>query len=519
MTFEIVDHTMLPPPIFTSLAPSKDALPTATYYLADVNEAQREVYDEHCMERYMTRSPYHYSSVDELDARERLGGDVWRPRTLHALSGGGAFVGLDGLVAQPPPPTAAAAAAGVATTAASDSSAAPLGRLYTVETLPGFNGLGRLMLALERLGLATISPDGRHATLRPADLTAHAFAATYRATSASMPEERGIENVHAFTYSKTFAAAGSSRSTAVGDGGDAKDGREAAAAATSTAGSSGPGLSAHRCLFVLEQFWTVNYWHWTTLALPKALLFAEHMAVARQGCQLLAYKFPWTSQLLRMVLGEELYASSVVFYRPTTLYYACRVLLPSPSALDAANGDDLRALRNAVLPHAAAAAASAAAKAAIGTRTPLVLLDVRSESGSSVHGAGRTLTNLPELLDALHLAFGAREQQAEQVVLFDHRGLSVAEQAALYARAAVVIGVHGAGFANALWAPSGAHIVEIVPIDVHLDFQCGLTPFWHTAELLGQRKHAFIAYTGRMFEPFALPVVEFIAFLRASAVL
>ena len=109
--------------------------------------------------------------------------------------------------------------------------------------------------------------------------------------------------------------------------------------------------------------------------------------------------------------------------------------------------------------------------------------------------------------------------EAVEMILFDHRRLSVAEQAALYARASVVIGVHGAGFANALWAPRGCHVVEIVPIDVHLDFQCGLTPFWHTAELLGQRKHAFITYSGRMFEPFELPLLEFVAFLKASGVL
>ena len=73
-------------------------------------------------------------------------------------------------------------------------------------------------------------------------------------------------------------------------------------------------------------------------------------------------------------------------------------------------------------------------------------------------------------------------------------------------------------FANILWAPKGCHVVEIIPIDVHLDFQCGLTPFWHVSELLLLTKHAFVAYAGRMFEPFELPVVEFIAFLRASRI-
>ena len=90
---------------------------------------------------------------------------------------------------------------------------------------------------------------------------------------------------------------------------------------------------------------------------------------------------------------------------------------------------------------------------------------------------------------------------------------------ALHQRADVVVGVHGAGLANVLWARRGCHVVEIVPVDVHLDFQCGLTPFWHASELLGQRKHAFVAYEGRMFEPFELPVLEFVAFLRASGVL
>ena len=49
------------------------------------------------------------------------------------------------------------------------------------------------------------------------------------------------------------------------------------------------------------------------------------------------------------------------------------------------------------------------------------------------------------------------------MALFDHRGLAVVEQAALYARAAVVIGVHGANFANVLWASEGCDVVEIIP--------------------------------------------------------
>jgi hypothetical protein len=90
------------------------------------------------------------------------------------------------------------------------------------------------------------------------------------------------------------------------------------------------------------------------------------------------------------------------------------------------------------------------------------------------------------------------------------------KQAALFARASLAIGVHGAGFANTLWMGVGAHVVEIVPMDVHLEMQCGLTPFWLVAELLALHKHAFVVYDGRMFAPFALPLVEFVAFLRSA---
>ena len=46
--------------------PSRPTLPPATYYLGGVNSGQRAVYDSHCSERYAARSPYHYSSRDEV---------------------------------------------------------------------------------------------------------------------------------------------------------------------------------------------------------------------------------------------------------------------------------------------------------------------------------------------------------------------------------------------------------------------------------------------------------------------
>ena len=375
-----------------------------------------------------------------------------------------------------------------------------------------------------------------------------------------LPESRGIENVHAFTYARTFAAPTPSGA----DGG-------AQCAAPDPGGGTAP-VRRSRCLLVIEQFWTANYWHWLTDALPKALLFIEMRDAAQLDpeCKVLAYDLGWNLPYLQLA-GFE--AGQVLPYDPTAVHHACRVLLPSPSALDAISTRSLRSLRHAILPAAAAAlssaaaagAAAAASAAAVTSKAPkgLVLVQIRGTSGDSVHGAGRTLSNLDGLMRVLAEAFrptgggdlgrggggsgggegggeggggrggggggdgggggvggggGAGGARDAEVSRFEHSGMPVAEQVALHQRADVIVGVHGAGLANVLWARPGCHVIEIVPIDVHLDFQCALTPFWYVSELLGLRKHAFIAYAGRMFETFELPLVEFCAFLRAAGV-
>ena len=465
--YAIIDHNCAGlEPVWRGERANRTELPPATYYLSGVTPKQREVYDTHCEERFASRSPYHYSSTIEVEEKSASGADPWAAHALYSLTD--VFVAFDGLVLD-------------------DNER----RLYAFERLPGFNGLARLLLALDGLGLARLMPDGMHAILRPSDLTLATFAARHNERVGELPEQRGIENVHSFTYSRTFGA----------------DADENAQCAADGVAAGPPAVTRHKCVFVMDQFWTVNYWHWITDALPKALVFAE-LRGRFPECKPLTYDTGFARQYLKLLGFDD-----IATYERRSLVHTCRALLPSHSALDAATLPQLRALRGAVLP--AAAAAAAAAAGASRRWAPIVLQVRRAED--SVHGAGRSLTNLAELERALRKAFGGRELLNLEVV--GPSGLTVVEQVEAYRRAEVVIGTHGAGFANTLWAPAGCHVVEIVPIDVHLDFQCGLTPFWHVAELLGLRKHAFIAYAGRMFESFELPVLEFVAFLRASGVL
>jgi len=523
--YEVVDHTfggLLP--VVRYGRPPRPTLARTRYYLAGVNDAQRDIYNAHCAERYAERSPHHYSSCDDVVARAELAGDIWSARAVYEVSD--AFVAFDGLVLQDGPPA----------------------RLFAHERLPGFSGLGRLLLALAGLQLLRITMDQRRVFVRPADLTLARFSARHTERVSELPEGRGIENVHAYTYARTFANASGGGDDGVDDDGD-DDGqcaldedeeRRRKREAEEAAAVAGGAVVRHSaCLLVVEQFWTANYWHWLTDALPKALVFRE---MREQGllpkdsnCKLLSYSLGWNRQYLQLAGFAR---SQLLPYRRDTLEHACRVFVASASPLDASSVLSLRRLRSVVLPAAAAAAAAAAsaAGAAADDARGLVLVQVRGTSGDSVHGAGRTLTNLGELMVLLRRAFGDDDGggggggggggqggggiggRRAEVRLFEHGGLSVAQQVQMHARADVIIGVHGAGLANALWARKGCQLVEIVPVDVHLDFQCGLTPFWYVAELLGLRKHAFIDYDGRMFEPSKLPLVEFAAFLRAAGV-
>ena len=198
--FEILDHGCGGlQPLFRAERPSRPTLPPATYYLGGVNSGQRAVYDSHCSERYAARSPFHYSSRDEVQGRASLASDICpadrhsnpraapalgsagrlTPRSPRALSGASravyevsdAFVAFDGLVIQDQPDNQPA-------------------RLFAFERMPGFNGLGRLLLALEQLQLVRLSPDGRQAFLRPVDLTLRRLSARHEELVGELPLTR-----------------------------------------------------------------------------------------------------------------------------------------------------------------------------------------------------------------------------------------------------------------------------------------------------------------------------------------
>ena len=85
-------------------------------------------------------------------------------------------------------------------------------------------------------------------------------------------------------------------------------------------------MTRHKCVFVMDQFWTVNYWHWITDALPKALVFAE-LRDRFPECKPLTYDTGFARQYLKLLGFDD-----IATYERRSLVHTCRALLPSHSA-------------------------------------------------------------------------------------------------------------------------------------------------------------------------------------------
>jgi len=66
-------------------------------------------------------------------------------------------------------------------------------------------------------------------------------------------------------------------------------------------------------------------------------------------------------------------------------------------------------------------------------------------------------------------------------------GRTFADQRALFAQASHVVGVHGAGLTNILFAPTGTQVLEILPP------MCAVPDYWQLSNALGHQYHAAIA--------------------------
>ncbi len=220
-----------------------------------------------------------------------------------------------------------------------------------------------------------------------------------------------------------------------------------------------------------------GYYHWVTERLPALCLVLPVLRDDPTARVLVDFGFhgapddsPWCAQFLR-ILGIPL--DRVVKYDPCVVYSCDALCVTSPVPAYAAHRGLLQRARRTTMasPSVAAALREAETTAAAPTVRGVVRRAVL------IHRAGskvRRTAVWPRVKRALE---AQASDNAMQVEILDLARMPVLDQIVAFARADLVVGVHGAGLANMLWCKPGTHVVEIVPINPppirHL--------FWHLA--------------------------------------
>ena len=237
-------------------------------------------------------------------------------------------------------------------------------------------------------------------------------------------------------------------------------------------------LVKHGTLVVAVQYHH-GYFHWITERLPTLVLLLDTFLDIPESRLLVdtthggledAPPNRWPAQFLDILLrsrgvagGLADVAGRIVPYRRDTVYAADRIVVASSVPTFACHRDLLVDAIDAVN------SVVSTLRPAIGKTTgPTILLIKRT-------GAARRLRNFDEVVRAV------QESARDRACVVDFDRMTVADQVSVCRQADAIVGVHGAGLANMVWARPGTVVVEIVPVEPPFFRYL----FWHLATSLG----------------------------------
>lgn len=252
-----------------------------------------------------------------------------------------------------------------------------------------------------------------------------------------------------------------------------------------------PRVSRHEKLAVLLSRRSYVYYYHLTHVLPLFLLLRPLLLEDPEIRLLVAGPFAEHFTRLGIAPGR------LVPYDPGTLYRARRLYAATPVPMLAPPRELLGLVREAYAPPAPAGPPCVVViRRTPGQRTAF-RNGVCERLGVPVRVDVCMLENHDEVLAAVRAAFPGRE-----VVDFDSDRYSLDEQAALFARARVVVGAHGSGLANLVFAPAGARVLELMPERSFFPL------FWHLAAALGHCYAVHVVPGVSKYDNFRVPPAE-----------
>ena len=260
-------------------------------------------------------------------------------------------------------------------------------------------------------------------------------------------------------------------------------------------------------LVVVDQYMSgVNYAHFVTEILPKLAVLALAPQSPLSTSYLLLQPQSFVAEAL-LTLGIR--NQSVLYTHPCVLYSADVVYQFTPLPLDMPTKESIGIIRRALslqpsrssrihLPdHSpieltkAGTGKAARTKAQLLNSSEAILISLFRP-----HPLSRSISNFAEVSTALVKAFPSLP-----IVQFDPAEYTFNEAVTLFSRAAVVVGVVGAGFANLAFAPLQPPplLLQLVPTVTHHRLPCGVTPWWHYGEVIGAASR-FLTVEGMGFD-------------------
>lgn len=239
----------------------------------------------------------------------------------------------------------------------------------------------------------------------------------------------------------------------------------------------------YRRVLLAHQMSCDNYYHWTMECLPRLLLLLDFLA--KQGPSMNRLEKPTTLVLPsgygggRKFVNDSLAEISnrsaphaallqsldVVYYEPLSGSFTTdEVVTVDWRAVDGRPGTELCPARAALQRLRGFFLGEDEAAAAQGPRDLLIWISRNQDrlSGSSsrrVVNEEQVLRSLQELV--ANQSSGRGRRRRLELVVFHGDSTSLKDTVALFSRALLVVGVHGAGLANMVYSPPHTHIVEV----------------------------------------------------------
>jgi antitoxin component YwqK of YwqJK toxin-antitoxin module len=255
-------------------------------------------------------------------------------------------------------------------------------------------------------------------------------------------------------------------------------------------------VERHERLLTVVHKYAANFCHWLLEALPR-LLAARPLIDADPALRILidldfggCFDNVFAAQHLALCGIDP---ARIVPYDPARIYAAHEVVYPGPVHRLRPSAERLRRLRQALRP--------APHGRISGHMDDAPVLVITRQQAASRH-----LRDHDRMMAALRQELGA-----DAVCEIEGGILPEAENMAMFARARAIVGVHGAGLVNVLFAATGTPVIEILPED-YAEVDC----FAHLCRELGMSYRAVRTAPTGVDEAVSVEPGEVVAAVRSA---